>query len=98
MTTRKVKYRGKTYTVPDWVRWIATDLNGSVCGFRVKPVKCELVPAWQSPHKFQLLTLTIADPYQERVSDWKKSAQFVGRNEGKKIAVDEKNLWQDFPR
>ena len=35
--TKTVNYRGKQYTVPDWVKFIATDLNGSIFGYEMKP-------------------------------------------------------------
>lgn len=34
---KTVNYRGKQYTVPDWVKFIATDLNGSIFGYEMKP-------------------------------------------------------------
>ena len=36
--TVKIKYRRKSFSVPKWARWVATDEDGSIFVFRDKPV------------------------------------------------------------
>lgn len=36
---KTVTYRDETYEVPEWVKYIATDSNGSIYGYEYEPAK-----------------------------------------------------------
>ena len=45
--TKKVTFEGRTYTVPTWVRWVARDEDGEVCGYEDRPTKDKT--QWYAP-------------------------------------------------
>ena len=37
---KTIEYYGKTYTVLDWVEYVATDKDGLICGYASIPQSC----------------------------------------------------------
>lgn len=35
--TKQITFEGNTYTVPVWVKWVARDESGQICGYDLAP-------------------------------------------------------------
>lgn len=71
-STRTISYLGTEYTVPEWVRFIATNSNGRVTGFEGKPHANAHGGIWVTSmeHRRHVLARDSPEVY---VEDWDKS-------------------------
>lgn len=46
--TKEVEYFGNKLDVPEWVRWLATDQDGTVYGFEYEPTLMDIETKWTS--------------------------------------------------
>lgn len=35
--TKQITFEGREYTVPVWVKWVAVNSDGHLCGYETKP-------------------------------------------------------------
>jgi len=52
--TKEIIYNGITYTVPVWVRFVATDESSAIYGYELKPY-CDVNGEWNTFGKHHIL-------------------------------------------
>ena len=59
MKMKTITFEGREYEAPDWVRWVARDMDGSIYGYSAEPEPCD--DNGYQAHKCEPNTWTVDD-------------------------------------
>lgn len=67
--TKTIEYKGNKYTVPTWVKWVATDKDGSIYGYENKPEVC-VVDWWcQGSRRFHKMATPTGKGWEDSLTE-----------------------------
>ena len=76
--SKVVSYRGHSFVVPDYIKYMATDGDGTVNGFTDKPKALKDLGYWMSTNEFAGQEIIyLADRDEPFLEDWYESMREI---------------------